>query len=223
MSYYTYAYLREDKTPYYIGKGKGRRVYKKHIVVVPPDNRILYLKRNLTEQEAIKHEIYMIAVYGRKDNGTGILRNLTDGGEGTSGRKLSQETIEKMSVAAKNRKISDDGRKKLTERNKKIGRWQGKDNPGFKQKGKKKSPMDEKTKQKIRESKIGKTFSREIKPLSNCKKIKVYFVTGEVIECWGIREFKRKYGYYPKPDSKTGKFYGKAKNILKVETILSAP
>jgi hypothetical protein len=43
------------------------------------------LKRNLTEEEAFKHEIYMIAIFGRKDNGTGILINLTNGGDGVPG------------------------------------------------------------------------------------------------------------------------------------------
>jgi hypothetical protein len=43
------------------------------------------LKRNLTEEEAFRHECYMIAVFGRKDIGTGILRNLTDGGDGVQG------------------------------------------------------------------------------------------------------------------------------------------
>jgi hypothetical protein len=79
--FYTYAYLREDKTPYYIGKGEGRRAYSKHHrVPVPPKERILFLKKNLLEEDAIKHEKYLIKVLGRKDNGTGILRNLTDGG-----------------------------------------------------------------------------------------------------------------------------------------------
>ena len=83
--YYTYAYLRESKTPYYIGKGSGRRAYsKQRTITKPPIERIIILKNNLTEEEAFKHEIYMIAVFGRKDLGTGILLNKTDGGEGAT-------------------------------------------------------------------------------------------------------------------------------------------
>jgi len=89
-NYYTYAYLREDGIPYYIGKGKGKRAYKKtkRDSIKPPKDisRIIKLKQNLTEEEAFKHEKYMIAILGRKDIGTGILRNRTDGGEGNSGR-----------------------------------------------------------------------------------------------------------------------------------------
>ena len=97
--YYTYAYLREDKTPYYIGKGKNKRAYSKRdrVVPLPPKDRILILKQNLTEEEAFKHEIYMIAIFGRKDLGTGILRNLTDGGDGAS----NWGTAEKRSEIAK--------------------------------------------------------------------------------------------------------------------------
>jgi len=85
--YYTYAYLREDRTPYYIGKGRGYRIYSRQRLIKPPDDksRIIFLKKNLTEEEAFKHEIYMIAIFGRKDLGTGILRNLTNGGDGVSG------------------------------------------------------------------------------------------------------------------------------------------
>ena len=90
MHYYTYAYLREDKTPYYIGKGKGDRIYStKRSVKLPKDrSRIIFLKQNITEEEAFKHEIYMIDVLGRKDLKTGILRNLTEGGEGFSSKQM---------------------------------------------------------------------------------------------------------------------------------------
>ncbi len=92
--FYTYAYLREDRTPYYIGKGEGNRAYVKHQkgISVPKDkSRIIFLKQNLIEEEAFKHEKYMIAVFGRKDLGTGILRNLTNGGEGSSGAIRTDE------------------------------------------------------------------------------------------------------------------------------------
>ena len=97
--FYTYAYLREDRTPYYIGKGTGKRIFEKRKRCCRPakdKSRIIFLKQNITEEEAFKHEIYMIAVFGRKDLGTGILHNRTDGGEGKSGVIRSEESKRKQ-------------------------------------------------------------------------------------------------------------------------------
>ena len=104
MEYYTYAYLREDGTPYYIGKGRKDRIYKKGKGEIRPPkdkSRVIFLKQNLTEEESFKHEVYMIAVFGRKDLGTGILRNRTNGGEGFSGAIHTPETKAKLSSAMK--------------------------------------------------------------------------------------------------------------------------
>lgn len=120
MKYYTYAYLREDGTPYYIGKGKAGRINNNlHNINLPPENRRVYLKKNLTDEEARKHEVYMIAILGRKDLGTGILRNMTDGGEGCAGRCLSEETKKKLSNSHKGRKKSAAHKKALSEAAKK--------------------------------------------------------------------------------------------------------
>ena len=99
--FYTYAFLRTNRTPYYIGKGRGNRAWngraQGHRRPPKDSSRILLLKKGLTEEQAFKHEKYMIAVLGRKDLGVGILRNGTDGGEGCSGMIHSAETRAKMS------------------------------------------------------------------------------------------------------------------------------
>lgn len=86
-NFYVYAYLRKsDFTPYYIGKGKGKRAWTKHHFEIPHNiKNIVILADNLTEPDAFQAEMLLIKMYGRKDLGTGILNNTTDGGEGSSG------------------------------------------------------------------------------------------------------------------------------------------
>jgi hypothetical protein len=80
MEFYTYLWLREDGTPYYVGKGRGRRAFRKGS---PSIDRVL-IQAFPSEEDALAAEIFLIAYYGRKDLGTGILRNLTDGGDGVT-------------------------------------------------------------------------------------------------------------------------------------------
>ena len=118
--FYIYTFLREDGTPYYVGKGQGNRAWKKGRNLRPTDDsRISIIKDTLTETEAFDEEIRMIAFYGRKDLGTGILRNLTDGGEGTSGykhtgKKLSPEHIANLSAANTGKHRSPESRAKMS-------------------------------------------------------------------------------------------------------------
>lgn len=92
-------------SPYYVGKGKGMRAYSKSHRVRPPVDKsmIVFVARGLSEVDAFALEVSLIALHGRINNGTGSLRNLTNGGEGVSGFIASEKTKEKHVAIGKMR------------------------------------------------------------------------------------------------------------------------
>lgn len=159
--FYVYIYIDpRDNTPFYVGKGKGRRsLYHVRIsksklqhresnrLKVNKIRKILSLGLEPiveiipmeTEELALQKEIDLIEKYGRIDNSTGSLTNLTNGGEGQSGwipdcthrkrmsestkgekngmykKEHTEETKEKIRNKATGRKHKEDSKLKMSE------------------------------------------------------------------------------------------------------------
>jgi hypothetical protein len=115
--WFVYCYLRAaSNLPYYIGLGsRPDRVTGRHSCKVPKDwSRIRIMRQDLTRDEAIRWECFYINRYGRRDLGTGVLMNRTDGGDlvnhsPASRRRLSEagrrpENLARLRVVNKGRR-----------------------------------------------------------------------------------------------------------------------
>lgn len=177
----------DNDTIFYIGIGKiknraysinkrnplHKNIIQKHGVVV----EILF--ENITWEDACTIEKELIKKYGRRDSGTGILVNMTDGGDGLN--NPSEYTRKKISIGHRGKKMSDQF--KVNQSNRMLGNtispayhtdaakgkmklaWSKRERPFYKSdrnlkisialKGRKKS---DEVKDKISKSLLGKTW-----------------------------------------------------------------
>ena len=94
--YYVYEYIREDKTPYYIGMGHANRMNELHKNVKTPSKQFRNLiQQDMSEKSALDLERQLTKKYGLLRDGTGILENKIHGGHasprGMLGKKQKED------------------------------------------------------------------------------------------------------------------------------------
>lgn len=111
---YIYDEYEFNYEPFYIGKGRNNRIkdtfydkspFKYNKIKKLKENNIdiisLKIVENISNNDAMNLEIKLITLIGRRDDNKGTLVNQTDGGDGRSNSKQTEETKNKIS---KNRK-----------------------------------------------------------------------------------------------------------------------
>jgi hypothetical protein len=121
-----YVYFHRKSTNneiFYIGKGNNKRAWQKfrqnkfwNNVVNKHGYYVEIFEDGLQEWAAFELEKNLICLYGRKNLGYGNLTNLTDGGDGLSGFKHSNETIKKITEKSSKFRHSDETKKIMSER-----------------------------------------------------------------------------------------------------------
>ena len=121
--FFTYIDITNDQRPFYVGKGDVHRVQQlergrlwQRIAKAHGHSRRLIVFETLNEQWALDREVELIAQLK-----TNMLRsseghwgaNLTDGGEGTTGFKHSEEAKQKIREALSKRIITSETRTKI--------------------------------------------------------------------------------------------------------------
>lgn len=119
-----YVYLHRKKTTgevFYVGKGRGRRAFDSkmrnrhwHFVANKHGFTVEFAQSGLQEWAAFEIESQLIALYGRLDLGLGSLVNYTDGGDGSSGFVMPDHTKKKISVATIGKKKSQETRIRMS-------------------------------------------------------------------------------------------------------------
>ena len=107
--YYVYLFRLPCGTPYYVGSGCGPRALAPHtrkhhddVIMPPTGGRTLeFVEYDISYEDAQDLESLIITELGRKYDGSGILENLTLGGNGRNGYTPPKQGRDNHSNAAK--------------------------------------------------------------------------------------------------------------------------
>ena len=133
VDFYVYVIFRPNGVPCYVGKGRGdrwfvhkklrHRHHNKHLANIIAkaggDLPLVKIRDGLIEAQAFEIERAIIAAIGREAKG-GSLVNLTDGGEGASGRPqkpISEETRMRLRISHLGKKQTEETKEKRAQKN----------------------------------------------------------------------------------------------------------